>query len=369
MFRFLHSADLHLGKPFGQFDEDLRGRLRSARIEAIGRLAAAARAGGAGTVLLAGDVFDAAEPPRRLVAQALDAMAAERDLRWLLLPGNHDPHRPAGLWERIAADRPENATLLLEPAPVEIAPGVVALPAPCRARRAGLDPTVWMDAAETPEGAVRLGVAHGPALDFTEDGSGDSLDPERPARAGLAYLALGDWHGETALGPRVRYSGTPETASFKRNGQGRALLVTLAGPAAPPEVAAVETTRFRWAAETVELLPGADALSRIGALVADAPRRDVLLSLRLAGETTLPERAALAETLERFGAGLAHFEADWSALAVRRSPEDLAEIAEGGPLRAAADALLAEASGEGGAAAREALDLLYSWSVGMEEGA
>ena len=35
MIRFLHTADLHLGKPFGRFPEDLRGRLREARREAV----------------------------------------------------------------------------------------------------------------------------------------------------------------------------------------------------------------------------------------------------------------------------------------------------------------------------------------------
>jgi len=46
VIRFLHTADLHLGKPFGRFPEDLRGRLREARRLVVGRLAAAARAEG-----------------------------------------------------------------------------------------------------------------------------------------------------------------------------------------------------------------------------------------------------------------------------------------------------------------------------------
>ena len=46
MIRFRHTADLHLGKPFGRFPEDLRGRLREARHASIGRLAAVARTHG-----------------------------------------------------------------------------------------------------------------------------------------------------------------------------------------------------------------------------------------------------------------------------------------------------------------------------------
>ena len=31
MYKFIHTSDWHLGKPFGQFEDDLRGRLREAR--------------------------------------------------------------------------------------------------------------------------------------------------------------------------------------------------------------------------------------------------------------------------------------------------------------------------------------------------
>lgn len=89
-YSFLHSADLHLGKAFGGFPEAIRGRLREARHGAIHRLAAVARGAGAGDVLLAGDTFDAETPSPETLRQALRAMAAESDLRWFLLPGNHD---------------------------------------------------------------------------------------------------------------------------------------------------------------------------------------------------------------------------------------------------------------------------------------
>ena len=56
--------------------------------------------------------------------------------------------------------------------------------------------------------------------------------PGRPERAGLAYLALGDWHGRKALGDRCWYSGTPEMDDFGIVDGGQALLVEL--PARTP---------------------------------------------------------------------------------------------------------------------------------------
>jgi hypothetical protein len=362
VFRFLHSADLHLGKPFGGFEPELQAQLRRARLDMLPRLAQAARDRGAAHVVLAGDIFDVAEPAPRLVAQTLDALAAERDITWLCLPGNHDPHRPGGVWERLAASTPANLRLLLEAAPVAAAPGLMVLPAPCRARRSGFDPTAWMDGAPSAEGALRLGIAHGAVVDFAEDGQGDTIDIDRAARAGLDYLALGDWHGAMQLGPRTGYSGTPEPTGFRRNAQGTATLVTLHGPGAPPAIETVETATFHWIDTTVEMVPGTEVLPLIGRLTEGLLRRNTLVSLTLAGAARLPEIIALEEALTALGHGFAHWHHDRAALAIRHETGDLDDIAQHGTLRDVADRLLTEAEA-GDTTAREALNLLYGWAV------
>ena len=104
MLRFLHSSDLHLGKAFGGYPEGIRNRLREARHGAIARLAQAARDGGADTVLLAGDTFDAETPAPDTLRHALRAMAAQTDIRWIMLPGNHDSLAATELWRRILSE-------------------------------------------------------------------------------------------------------------------------------------------------------------------------------------------------------------------------------------------------------------------------
>jgi hypothetical protein len=298
-------------------------------------------------------------------------MAEASDLLWALLPGNHDPHRPGGLWERIARGEVGNVRPLLDPAPVEITPGVFALPAPCLARASGLDPTAAMDGMATPEGAIRLGLAHGPALGFDEDGGADVIDPARAERAGLDYLALGDWHGIMQVGPRTWYAGTPEPDRFKDDAVGAALAVTLSHPGAGPVVERVATGRFRWTRAEVALAPGVDAAAAIRAAEPAWRRADLLLSLTLTGETALSERAGLATFLQAMHAGLAHLRWDDSRLGVRRAAADLDEIATAGPLREAAESLLADAENPDAApearrAAREALDLLYGFTASGE---
>ena len=83
MFRFIHSSDLHLGKRFGNFEDDLPSRLREARHHVITRLAAHAREQSATTVLLAGDTFDTETPAPHVRRQAFAEMAHDPEIRWV----------------------------------------------------------------------------------------------------------------------------------------------------------------------------------------------------------------------------------------------------------------------------------------------
>lgn len=341
---FLHSSDLHLGRAFGGFPEGIRGRLREARHGVIARLAAAARGAGAKDVLLAGDTFDAETPSPETLRHALRAMAAEGDLRWLLLPGNHDSLAASELWRRIAADAPANLVVLETPAPLELAPGVWLLPAPCTQRRPGRDLTEGMSAA-TPEGAIRIGLGHGAITDFSgEEGSPGIIPPDRARLSGLDYLGLGDWHGRMQTGPATWYSGTPEGDGFKHQTDPGALAVRIAGPGAAPAVEVIPTGLFRWLRPALDLLPGEDAAARLaGLLPPEAARRDVLMRLAPTGRLPLADRAALEAALDRLAPDFGWFEVDLSALAAEVQPGDLDLIDRGGALRRAAESLLAEA--------------------------
>ncbi len=191
MLRFLHSSDLHLGKAFGGYPEGIRNRLREARHGAIARLAQAARDGGADTVLLAGDTFDAETPAPDTLRHALRAMAAQTDIRWIMLPGNHDSLAATELWRRILSEDLPNLQVVTDDTPVALGPDAMLLPAPCTQRRPGRDLTAAMS-APTPEGCLRIGLGHGAITDFTaEEGAAGIIPPDRARQSGLDYLALG----------------------------------------------------------------------------------------------------------------------------------------------------------------------------------
>lgn len=343
-YRFLQSSDLHLGRAFGTYPEDIRHRLREARHAAIARLAAAAREAGARDVLLAGDSFDAETPAPATLRQALGAMAHEADLRWVLLPGNHDSLAASELWQRVAAACPANVIVLDTPAPVALAEGVWLLPAPVTQRRPGRDLTEAMS-APTAEGAIRIGLGHGAIVDFNgEEGSPGIIPPDRAARSGLDYLAIGDWHGQMQVGPATWYAGTPEADGFKHATAPGALVVTLAA-GAPPQVTPVPIGQFAWVRPDLDLLPGEDGAARLTALLpAGALRRNALVRVAPRGRLALAERAALEAALTALAPDFGWFQSDLSGLAADVAPDDLDQIERGGALRRAAEALLAESA-------------------------
>ncbi|RJE79239.1 DNA repair exonuclease [Paracoccus sp. JM45] len=340
MFRFLHSSDLHLGKSFGGYPEAIRNRLREARHGAIARLAQAARDGGAGVVLLAGDSFDAETPAPDTLRHALRAMSAESDLTWIMLPGNHDSLAATELWRQIAAEDLGNLRAVTSTEPFELADGVMLLPAPCTQRRPGRDLTEAMS-MPTPDGHLRIGLGHGAVTDFSEDCGAGIIPPNRAQLSGLDYLALGDWHGRVQVTPETWYSGTPEADGFKHDMANGALLVTLNGPA---KVDVVETGALAWQTLALDLLPGEDPVARLtDELPSPTMRRNLLLRLQATGRLPLADRTALEAEAEAIAPDFGWFDQDLSGLATETRPDDLDQIDHAGALRHAAETLLAEA--------------------------
>ncbi|MBM9403665.1 metallophosphoesterase [Gluconacetobacter azotocaptans] len=359
--RLIHTSDWQIGKMFRFADDEVLPVLQQERLESIGRIGRLARAQGASAVLVAGDVYDHLRPAERTLRQPVERMRQFPDLRWHLIPGNHDFHEPDGLWDRLLRmGLPDNvvAHLTPEPAPLDAAGDAWVVPAGLGRRHVIGDPTAAMDAAPTPEGAIRVGLAHGSVRTFGNDEAAarNVIAIDRARTAGLGYLALGDWHGALRIDARTWYSGTPETDGFDLGGAGggQALLVALDGPRAEPVVTVHETGRFRWAREQAVLTSAEDVRgleARLRGIDRDDPSR-VLVRLAVSGALTLAD-LELYQALVVAGLG--------SALRLLRidgtpdlatSPDDLDGFGMTGAVRAAAESLMAQAAG-GDADARD----------------
>jgi DNA repair exonuclease SbcCD nuclease subunit len=359
-FTFLHTADWQLGKPFRAFDAGAAALLAAARLDAIDTIAASAVERGARHVLVAGDVFDSEGPSERTVSQALDRLAAARDITWHLLPGNHDPARAGGLWERLAPRLPRNVRAWTEPGADEIAQDVWLLACPLRTRAETVDPTAWLDAAVTPRDAIRIGLAHGSVRDFS--GAGESaaiIDPARSRHARLDYLALGDWHGTQQIDARTWYSGTPEPDRYPANDPGFVLAVTLEAPGAEPQIAPVITRRYRWLAmaETVQETADLEGIDhRICITAPDLGR--LVLKIAVSGAVASAVRTEAERWAARLGERVLHLDADLDGLVPTRDPGNLSGLELDEDIRRIADRLADECHDRDPAKAQVARDSL-----------
>jgi DNA repair exonuclease SbcCD nuclease subunit len=314
----LHAADLHLGLRITRFDDSACNRIGEARFEAIEQLRSCAAKREVDFILIAGDIFDD-HTVSRTVSERAFALFEGRGIPCpvYIIPGNHDPLSPGGVWDRDpwARDRTtKHIQLLREPAPVAV-PGlpVTIFPCPLRNRNSIDDPTAWILSHPRKSGdpAIRVGLAHGSLNLFPTLPQDDHLIRKDAALAcGLDYLALGHWHkplyerSADAI-ERTAYSGTHEpmrfpgcgaglstgwssystdgdAERFQDEGRGTALFVSIEEAGAPPRIETIEVGRLTWVAERLDLTS-----RRLGEMISTYAERDnrelTLLRLSLSG--------------------------------------------------------------------------------------
>jgi DNA repair exonuclease SbcCD nuclease subunit len=353
--KFIHSSDLQIGKAFGNFEPETAHILQDARQAVVRSLGEAAIKFGATAVLVAGDLYEKQQMSQSTLARAIENMRSFAHVQWHLMPGNHDHYREDGLWDRLARmELPSNIRLHLRPGAIAIADEggvpVVLLPAPLHFRASPDDLSAYMDKEATPEGAIRIGMAHGSIQGFGSEGEASNyLSPSRALDAGLSYLALGDWHRQMKINERCWYSGTPEPDQFKLppssvaslcNG-GDALLVELNSARMIPDVRPIPTGHYQWHRIDKTLTDDTqiDTLEQqIRSINPDLGR--IVLDLRVEGAVSLAGRKVFEERiLTGAGAALRGLRFDEAGLVLNPTDQDLEDIDRGGFVRVAAERL------------------------------
>ncbi len=332
--RILHTADWQLGLKLAFIPGDRGAWARVERFEVVRRLAALAHARKVTAVVVAGDVFDDNAVGDDVVQRARDALAEFAPIPVLLLPGNHDAGTPDCVLRRIGAGSHVHALLGTDPLALE---GVSFHPCPLMRRHDREDPTRHLT-LRAPGDPVRVAIAHGALLDFTEGlESNNLIDWRALLGKGFDYLALGDWHGTLSFDPRVWYAGTPEPTRFKEKRPGNALVVEIDAPGATPRVEEVRVARTRWIERKDDVRDDAqvDEVARFFAAIPE--RSTALVSLTVEGQLSIGARTRLEQLLEQEGRALMHLRVDLDALHDRPSEEDLRTLqADGFVGRAAA---------------------------------
>ncbi len=348
-FRFLHTADWHIGKSFGGFPPDKRALLSDARLSIVERIAETAASLGIYHVLVAGDVFDSPKLADSIIRQTLHKLGQAKDISWFLLPGNHDPAVDHGIWDRVAElGQPANVIVCRSAEAIVLRDDVVLLTAPVTSARTMQDPTAHFADYARQDGVIRIGLAHGSIQQFgsanTEEAS-VLIAGDRAEEDSLDYLALGDWHGQKTVSDRTSYSGTPEPEGFVDNEPGFVLSVEIDGAGARPQVKRHATGVFSWS--RIEF--GFDNFSTAAVLleklhaIRDNGLRS-LVRLKLGGELLLEEAVELQDQLDAVGDVLFHLETSRDDLLMTVSGADQ-ELFQDERLSELAASLQSEATG------------------------
>lgn len=349
--RLLHTADWQLGALPRQLGEH-GTEARRLRFEAAARVVELAHRLAVDLVVLAGDTFDSPDLDQELFEQGLELLEGFAPLPVALLPGNHDPLVEGGLWQRQAWRRVGGHLRVLAQAEQEVAvrEDLVLYPCPPRQRLSRRDPTAWIPARAPGDRRTRIGVAHG-ALSTLGVASNFPIDSSRAERAGLDYLALGDWHGLSLHG-RTAYPGTIEPTGFGEQRPGHVLLVEIEpGSSAPPRLEPFAVGRLEWRQLRATLCHPSDVEAIRRELLAGVEPGALVARLRLCLETASaasPEHELLQAELRALYAELeaSAFHLDWQ---LEELPPRHAELPPG--LLSLADAWLLRLEQTGASAA------------------
>lgn len=363
--KLLHTADWQIGKGFANFEGDAGALLRTQRVKTVERIAQIAIEKDVDAILVAGDLFETNTVTDETLRRTLGAMKAFGK-HWVLLPGNHDAALADSVWARLPQlGMNTNISLALAPEPITLLDGRLAvLPGPLRRRHEPNDVTEWYDAAATPSGAFRVGLAHGSVANRLPPDAviANTISDTRSDTAKLDYLALGDWHGVREINPHTWYSGTPEPDRFPDNDPGNVIIVTLVEPGGSPSVEIVPCGFYHWQkfVHVISDENGAQALDAVFSAVPDESR--LVANLKLEGVVDLATRQQVENVIDRHRAQCHYLRVDDDELVAVPSDADLDRIDTMGFVRSAIDQLKAKAGDPGdheSAIARAALQKLY----------
>ena len=248
--RFLHTADWHLGKLFGQryMTEDQRHVLKE--------LIALSVDEGVQAVVIAGDIYDRAVPPAEAVELFSETLAklSEAGIAVLYIAGNHDSASrldfgrelltASGVYVR-ALTQTEAAPVVLEDAAGPVAFSLLPFATPTDVRQAfqvpreeplsydgAMERQVRAALSAVPRGCRSVAVAHafvagGMASSSERPLSVGGTDQVRPALfRQFCYTALGHLHGPQRAGAEnIRYAGSLLKYSFDEAMQQKGVLL------------------------------------------------------------------------------------------------------------------------------------------------
>jgi len=256
-FKFIHTADWHIGNSFSSFAREMRQKLNRAIFRTVELIFMYAQKYEIPLILCAGDAMDNGQTcTKEDLLELFKIIRRYSGIRVVMIAGNHDPLVAGNVYRRVEKDNyPENLLLVSGD---EVIPypewNLEIYASSAREKNGKYNPLDWVKKeTQTPDsGKLRIGLCHGSIENEAFSGDAFPVPPDFAVQRGLDYLALGDWHSFKKINTRTYYPGVPEPLQFDDDGY--PLEVTLRGPGAIPNVEPITAVRqYRWRQEQIEI--------------------------------------------------------------------------------------------------------------------
>lgn len=247
--RFLHTADLHLGKRMNEVN------LLEDQMEILRQITAIAAGQKVDAVLIAGDVYQKSSPPGEAMTLFNDFITGltERGMKVFIISGNHDDARRIAYFSQLLRQngvyvtgrfdgRLQNVVLEDDHGPLVVSMLPFLRPSMVRAffPEADIHTTEEAVTAVLASSPMSLGGRHvllahqfvvGAETSESEELSVGGLDQvSAQLFRAFDYVALGHIHKPQAMGrPTLRYAGSPLAYSFSEAGQEKSVSIVELG--------------------------------------------------------------------------------------------------------------------------------------------
>jgi len=332
--KIFHTGDLHVGMKFNNYPEPVRGQLKQARTDVLGKMVGIANQEECNIFVVAGDLFDSISGnSKKAIGDVVDALKGFHGECVLVLPGNHDyDNNMVELWKtfRGLCQDIHKIMVVNREEPVSLADwelDAVVYPAPCHSKHSGTNNIGWISRENQGEAApVRIGIAHGALLGISPDMDSTYYNMSLAELNGapVDVWLLGHTHitypdKKTVNGWKVFNPGTPEPDGLDCRHKGNAWILTINDT---KEVSGelVETGTYRFTDQRHQVSSREDFEKIMGDLIG-GPSGHTIARLRLRGKLGEEDFAHRHEVREKLEEALAYLLFDDSELEIKITQE------------------------------------------------
>ena len=240
MLKIMLTGDVHLGRKFSNYPDEVSQKLEEARYHALEKVVKEGNKRGCNILAVAGDLFDKITTPDQVVIRAVDILNNFSGDTVLVLPGNHD-YKQIEAWDTFRNNLTGKMVLLDKEEKYDLNNldlEVSVFPAPCDNKESQENKLNWIkDFEKGEENTYTIGIAHGALAGVSPDMTDSyfKMTGEELRDLNMDLWLLGHTHvpypqikeGNEITSRTIFNSGTPEPDGLHYRYSGQAWYIEI----------------------------------------------------------------------------------------------------------------------------------------------